>query len=132
MTETTKKTSQARTTARKQTQKAQSTAKESAGTAARTARDSAQDTADSARDVGSAATQKAMSAARAVQRTATGAAERAAGVAGVVWTLVKARKAVVAGAGAGVVTAVASSYALGRRAGLQQRGPLSRLTGGRL
>ncbi|MEU0273283.1 hypothetical protein [Streptomyces sp. NPDC006307] len=95
-----------------------------------------QDAAESARGIGGVTADKALATARTVQRTAVSAAstaaERAAGTAGVVWTVVKARKAVVAGAGASVATAVAGSYVLGRRAGLRQRGPLSRLTGGRL
>ncbi|MEU9981171.1 hypothetical protein [Streptomyces sp. NPDC050856] len=98
-----------------------------------------QNTADTAREgkdklsvIGGATTEKARSAARGVQATVGSAAGRAVGKVGVAWTLVKARKAVVAGAGAGVATVVASSYALGLRSGLRRRGPLSRLTGGRL
>ena len=117
MTETKKKTTQARTS----TARAQGSAK-----------DAARDTTEAAPGFGGAATDKAASAARTVQRTAVSAAGATAGAAGVVWSIVKARKTVVAGAGTGVVTAVAGSYALGRRSGLRQRGPLSRLTGGRL
>ncbi|MEW2635105.1 hypothetical protein AB0903_26525 [Streptomyces sp. NPDC048389] len=130
MAETKKNTTRARTS--------------SAGTRARQAEDTVKDTVkdtaegtglrtvESVRGIGDATTQKAATAARTVQRTAVSAAGTAAGKAGVVWTLVKERKAVVAGAGTGVATVVAGSYALGRRVGLRQRGPLSRLTGGRL
>ncbi|MEF2529819.1 MULTISPECIES: hypothetical protein [Streptomyces] len=55
-----------------------------------------------------------------------------AGRAGLLWTLVRARKAVAAGTASGTFALVAASYAAGRRAGLRRRGPLSRLTGGRL
>ncbi|MEE1757029.1 hypothetical protein [Streptomyces sp. SP18CS02] len=117
----TKKTTQARTTTKERAQRAQTAA-----------RDTAQDAAESARGIGGVTADKARTAARTVQRTAATAADRTVGKVGVVWTLVKARKVIVAGAGAGVATAVASSYALGRRVGLRQRGPLSRLSGGRL
>ncbi|MEV4192528.1 hypothetical protein [Streptomyces toxytricini] len=55
-----------------------------------------------------------------------------AGRAGLLWTLVRARKAAAAGTASGTFALVAVSYAAGRRAGLRRRGPLSRLTGGRL
>lgn len=114
-----------------------------ASRAAAATKDRAQDTAKSASQsarggkealagLGEVTTQKARSAARTVQSAVGTAAGQTVGKAGRAWTLVKARKAIATGAGAGVVTVVASSYALGRRAGLRQRGPLSRLTGGRL
>lgn len=124
MAETKKNTTRARTTGNAGTRAARR--------AEETATDAGRQTAGSVRDIGDATTRKAAAAARTVRRTAVSAAETAAGRAGVVWSLVKARKAVVAGAGTGVATAVVGSYALGRRVGLRQRGPLSRLTGGRL
>ncbi|MEU2588566.1 hypothetical protein ABZ612_38205 [Streptomyces avermitilis] len=82
--------------------------------------------------LGGVASEKAREAARTVQGTVVSAAEQTVGKAGLVWTLLKARKVVAAAAGAGTATVVLCSYTLGRRAGLRQRGPLSRLSGGRL
>lgn len=134
MAETKKNTTRARTgNAGTRAQQANDSAKDTAkNTAGTTAGETGRRTAESVRGIGDATTRKAADAARTVQRTAASAAGTAAETAGAVWTVVKARKAVVAGAGTGVVTAVAGSYALGRRVGLRQRGPLSRLTGGRL
>jgi hypothetical protein len=137
MTET-NKTSTTKTASRAGTatkERAQDTAK-SAGKTAQDAAKSASQSAGGGREklagIGGATAEKAKSAARTAQSAVSTAAGRTAGKAGVAWTLFKARKAIVTGAGAGVATVVASSYALGRRAGLRQRGPLSRLTGGRL
>ncbi|MFF8829920.1 hypothetical protein [Streptomyces sp. NPDC015131] len=134
----TNKTSTTKTASRAATatkERAQDTAK-NAGSTARDAAKSASQSARSGKEtltgLGEATTQKAKSAAKTVQSAVSTAAGQTVGKAGVAWTLVKARKAIAAGASAGVVTVVASSYALGRRAGLRQRGPLSRLTGGRL
>jgi hypothetical protein len=130
MAETKKNTTRTRTSsAGTRAQQAKETAKDTAGS---TAQDTGRRTAESVRGIGDATTRKAAAAARTVQHTAVSAAGTAVDKAGVVWTVVKARKAVVAGAGTGVATVVAGSYALGRRVGLRQRGPLSRLTGGRL
>ncbi|MFI6149728.1 hypothetical protein [Streptomyces sp. NPDC051109] len=65
---------------------------------------------------------------RVVAQALRGTVDRA----GQLWSAVRARKAVTAGAATGTATLVAASYAVGRRAGLRRRGPLSRLTGGRL
>ncbi|MDN3297827.1 hypothetical protein QWM81_28065 [Streptomyces ficellus] len=117
----TNKTTQGRTATKERTQEA-----------AEKASQSARGGKETLAGLGGMTTEKAKAAARTVQSAVGTAAEQTAGKAGVAWTLVKARKAAVAGAGAGVVTVVASSYALGRRSGLRRRGPLSRLTGGRL
>ncbi|MET7443547.1 hypothetical protein ACWERY_21550 [Streptomyces sp. NPDC004082] len=82
--------------------------------------------------IGGAASEKARVAAKTVQGTVTSAAQQTVGKAGLALTLLKARKVVAAAAGAGTATVVLCSYTLGRRAGLRQRGPLSRLSGGRL
>ena len=130
MAETKKNTTRARTSsAGTRAQQAKDTAE---GTAKGVAENTGRRTSESVRGIGDATTRKAAAAARTVQHTAVSAAGTAADKAGVIWTVVKARKAVVAGAGTGVATVVAGSYALGRRVGLRQRGPLSRLTGGRL
>ncbi|WP_418960861.1 hypothetical protein [Streptomyces tritici] len=54
------------------------------------------------------------------------------GPGGWVWTALRDRKALSGGAAAGTAAALTAAYALGRRAGLRRRGPLSRLTGGRI
>ncbi|MBT2482329.1 hypothetical protein [Streptomyces sp. ISL-94] len=51
---------------------------------------------------------------------------------GWVWTAVRERKTITAIAAGGTAAALTGTYAIGRRAGLRQRGPLSRLTGGRI
>ncbi|MFD0304260.1 hypothetical protein [Streptomyces sp. NPDC127119] len=83
-------------------------------------------------NLGGVASQRAKETARTVQGGVSTAAQQTVGKAGLVWTLLKARKVVAAGVGAGTAAVVLSSYAVGRRAGLRQRGPLSRLSGGRL
>ncbi|MET9324195.1 hypothetical protein ABZX75_29115 [Streptomyces sp. NPDC003038] len=66
-------------------------------------------------------------------RKSVGSATRhTLGKAAVAWTVVKGRKVIALGAMASTVAVTAGSYAVGRRAGLRRRGPLSRLTGGRL
>ncbi|MEU7552837.1 hypothetical protein AB0B01_10810 [Streptomyces sp. NPDC044571] len=111
----------------------------------------------SSRSNGAATRQRATQAAQAGAKTASDAKDEATGTltvlpaplaektrvaaqalrggvdrAGLLWSAVRARKAVAAGAATGTATLVAASYAVGRRAGLRRRGPLSRLTGGRL
>lgn len=54
------------------------------------------------------------------------------GRAGWIWTAIRARKGIVAGAATAGAAAVTTAYTLGRRSGLRRRGPLSRLTGGRI
>ncbi|MFG2989488.1 hypothetical protein ACGFZK_09415 [Streptomyces sp. NPDC048257] len=68
--------------------------------------------------------EKTAAAAKAVRGTV--------GRAGWIWTAVRARKAIAAGAATGTAVVVTTAYTLGRRAGLRRRGPLSRLTGGRI
>lgn len=58
-------------------------------------------------------------------------ASKAATKAGTAWTVVKQRKGVSAGAAAGVVGLAGGAFALGRQTA-KPRGPLSRLTGGRI
>ncbi|MFD7258828.1 hypothetical protein [Streptomyces sp. NPDC059874] len=81
-------------------------------------------------------TEGALSALSAPLAEKTAAATKAVrgtlGRAGWVWTAVRARKAVAAGGATATAAVVTTAYTLGRRAGLRQRGPLSRLTGGRL
>ena len=113
----------------KESQRAAAQAAESAGEAAAAVGHGGKEAVVS---LGGAASQKARETARSVQGTVSSAAQQTIGKAGMAWTLLKARKVVVAVAGAGTATVVLCSYTLGRRAGLRRRGPLSRLSGGRL
>ncbi|MEU7067811.1 hypothetical protein ACIGQE_31715 [Streptomyces sp. NPDC053429] len=54
------------------------------------------------------------------------------GRAGWVWPAIRDRKGVAAGVVTVGAAAVTTAYTLGRRSGLRRRGPLSRLTGGRI
>ncbi|MFC8830545.1 hypothetical protein ACFT9I_35055 [Streptomyces sp. NPDC057137] len=74
-----------------------------------------------------AATAGWVSSRQAVVSTAGKAATKAT----TAWTVVKHRKAVSAGAAAGVVGLAGGAFALGRQTA-KPRGPLSRLTGGRI
>ncbi|MEU9304884.1 hypothetical protein [Streptomyces sp. NPDC048269] len=99
-------------------------------------------TANAAREGAKAASTTASGTAGALSALPAPLAEKTAaaakavsgslGRAGWVWTAVRARKAVTAGAATATAAFVTTAYTLGRRAGLRQRGPLSRLTGGRL
>ncbi|MFF1508484.1 hypothetical protein [Streptomyces sp. NPDC058326] len=60
------------------------------------------------------------------------AVEAVRGTGGTLVTAVRARKAVTGSAAVSAAAALTGAYALGRRAGLRSRGPLSRLTGGRI
>ncbi|MFF5454899.1 hypothetical protein [Streptomyces sp. NPDC012950] len=52
---------------------------------------------------------------------------------GVVWTAVRTRKTLASGTAAAVgAAALTGAYALGRRTGTRSRGPITRLTGGRI
>ncbi|WP_406864313.1 hypothetical protein ABZO31_29265 [Streptomyces sp. HUAS MG47] len=54
------------------------------------------------------------------------------GTGGRLWRNLRARKALAGGGVACAAAALTGAYALGHRAGLRRRGPLSRLTGGRI
>ncbi|KOX25479.1 MULTISPECIES: hypothetical protein [unclassified Streptomyces] len=54
------------------------------------------------------------------------------GTGGLVWTAVRTRKALASGTAAVGAAALTGAYALGRRTGTRSRGPLTRLTGGRI
>ncbi|MFE5731066.1 hypothetical protein ACFQ7A_09210 [Streptomyces sp. NPDC056528] len=54
------------------------------------------------------------------------------GTGGLVLTAVRTRKTLTGGTAVSAAAALTGAYALGRRAGLRSRGPLSRLTGGRI
>ncbi|CAM5226835.1 Cystathionine beta-lyase/cystathionine gamma-synthase OS=Streptomyces violarus OX=67380 GN=FHS41_007339 PE=4 SV=1 [Streptomyces violarus] len=74
-------------------------------------------------------------AARSVEagrQAVVAASGQVAATAKTAWTVIAHRKAVAAGVGAGLTALSAASYAVGRRAGRQTHGPLTRLTGGRI
>ncbi|MEW1901548.1 MULTISPECIES: hypothetical protein [unclassified Streptomyces] len=54
------------------------------------------------------------------------------GTGGLVWTAVRSRKALTSGTAAVSAAALTGAYVLGRRTGTRSRGPLTRLTGGRI
>lgn len=74
----------------------------------------------------------ASQSAEAGRQKIASASSTAATAASATWKIVKNRKAVVAGIGAGAVTAVAASFAAGRFSAKRNVGPFTRFTGGRL
>ncbi|WP_405621204.1 hypothetical protein [Streptomyces sp. NBC_01508] len=64
--------------------------------------------------------------------SSAGAASTATTTAATAWTAIKRRKAVSAGTAAGVLSLAGAAFALGRRTARAGRGPLTRLTGGRI
>ncbi|WP_411070321.1 hypothetical protein [Streptomyces sp. cmx-4-25] len=89
-------------------------------------------TVQSAKDTGEAAggTLSALPAPLAEKTLAAVHAVRGTG--GLVLTAVRTRKTLTGGTAVSAAAALTGAYALGRRAGLRSRGPLSRLTGGRI
>lgn len=84
-------------------------------------------------NLGGVASQKAKETARTVQGGVSTAAQQTVGKAGLVWTLLKARKLVAVGQPArGPLRWSSAPTPWAGCAGLRQRGPLSRLSGGRL
>ncbi|MEV0000461.1 hypothetical protein [Streptomyces sp. NPDC050848] len=63
---------------------------------------------------------------------ATQAIQGVVGPGGWLWATLRDRKGLAGGTVASTVALAAGAYALGRRAGLRRRGPISRLTGGRI
>lgn len=95
--------------------------------------------ADRAKENSAGAAAKAKSSARAAsagletgRQAVMSTAGKAASTATTAWTVVKHRKAVTAGAAAGVLGMAGGAFALGRRTATAGRGPLTRLTGGRI
>ncbi|MGW0366185.1 hypothetical protein [Streptomyces sp. NPDC002990] len=76
--------------------------------------------------------ERTKTAAHTARKSVGTATRHTLGKAAAAWTMVKGRKVVALSAMASTVAVTAGSYAAGRRAGLRRRGPLSRLTGGRL
>ncbi|MFG2650438.1 hypothetical protein [Streptomyces sp. NPDC048436] len=114
-------------------------AKQESAKAAEQAKSSAEEAANAA-DSGArsfgVATQRAKQAAasglESGGKTVVSAGGKVASTAVAGWTLVKNRKAIAAGAAAGLVSIVGASFTAGRRTAKVQGGPLTRLTHGRI
>ncbi|GGV27779.1 hypothetical protein GCM10010277_09550 [Streptomyces longisporoflavus] len=114
-------------------------AKQESAEAADKAKDSAAEAADAAGSGAhsfNVATQRAKQAATAGiasgGKTVASATGKVASTAVAGWTLVKNRKAIAAGAAAGVVSVAGVAFTAGRRTAKVQGGPLTRLTHGRI
>lgn len=113
------------------TSRSSSNGTKSRSQAASAARDGAKAASHTAGDTAGALTalpaplvEKSAAVAKAVRGTV--------GRAGWIWTAVRARKAITAGSATAGAALVTTAYALGRRTGRRERGPISRLTGGRI
>lgn len=120
-----------KTTNSRSTSRSSSNGTKTRSQAAEAARDGAKAASTTASGIGGTLTnlpaplaEKTAAAAQALRGTV--------GRAGWIWTAIRARKAVVAGAATASAAVVTTAYTAGRRAGLRQRGPISRLTGGRI
>ncbi|MEV8531777.1 hypothetical protein [Streptomyces sp. NPDC051211] len=91
---------------------------------AKAASKTADDTAGTVTALPAPLAEKTAAAAKAVRGTV--------GRAGLIWTAVRARKALTAGAATAGAALLTTVYTLGHRAGRRRRGPISRLTGGRV
>ncbi|GAA1035996.1 hypothetical protein GCM10009566_02130 [Streptomyces murinus] len=117
---TAKVTAPAAKVAGKAAEKSDDVAAEAVGVAERTA------------GAGAAVVRGAAGRVQAGRRAVVSASGHAVGLARTAWTVVARRKAVAAGAGVGLSAMGALSYLAGRRAGRRTRGPITRLTGGRI
>ncbi|MET8676349.1 hypothetical protein ABZW18_01775 [Streptomyces sp. NPDC004647] len=94
----------------------------------------ADETSSAASAAGAAVKRTAHAAAGTAQatgRTVAAAPKKAAVAAGTTWALIRARKALAAAGGAGVAL-VGATVVFARQRAQRRRGPLARLTGGRL
>ncbi|MFJ6793184.1 hypothetical protein [Streptomyces sp. NPDC091268] len=121
-------TSRSSSNGTKSRSRAASAARDGAKAAAGTASDTASGTVGALSVLPAPLAEKTVAAAKAISGTVGSTVGRA----GWVWTAVRARKAITVGAASATAAVVSTAYTLGRRSGLRQRGPLSRLTGGRL
>ncbi|MEU5323755.1 hypothetical protein AB0G67_44510 [Streptomyces sp. NPDC021056] len=118
------------------------TASKKTAPAARTAKRVAEGTDDAASAVKAGAERSAEAAGGASQglargveagrRTLVATTGQVAATAKTAWTVIANRKLVVAGVSAGVTALTTASYAVGRRSGRRNHGPVTRLTGGRI
>ncbi|MEU0008694.1 hypothetical protein ABZ079_31690 [Streptomyces sp. NPDC006314] len=142
MTESNSDTSRKSAPARETASKAQRTADKATAPAGRAAK-KAVTTTDDAVSAAKSGTERATAATSAAARTAARGVEsgrqalitasgQVATTAKTAWAVVAHRKLVSAGVGAGLTALTAASYAMGRRAERHTRGPLTRLTNGRI
>ncbi|MEU3730811.1 hypothetical protein AB0E81_15520 [Streptomyces sp. NPDC033538] len=142
MSDPNKDTSQKPTTTRTADAKARDAADKATAPASRAGQAAAGKAGDAASAAKAGAQRSAQAANGAVQSAAKGVeagrqavvttSGHVAATAKTAWTVIAHRKLVAAGVGAGITALSAASYAVGRRAGHQAHGPLTRLTGGRI
>lgn len=102
------------------------------GSAARSAGEA---TSSRTQAVGATAKRMGQTAGKGVQagrQAVVSASSKAASTAATAWTVLKARKIIAAGAGAGLLAVIAGSFAAGRGSAMRRVGPVTRITKGRL
>ncbi|WP_320783762.1 hypothetical protein [Streptomyces sp. CRN 30] len=139
---TSRKTESTRTAAskaRQATDKATAPASRSAKTAAAkaegatsAAKSATTSAAERSAEVTSGAAQAAAKGVETGRQAIVTASGQVAATAKTAWTVLKHRKLIAAGVGAGVTVLTAASYAVGRRAERHSYGPVTRWTGGRI
>lgn len=90
----------------------------------------AKDTAGQAGSAAKTATAAGLKGVQAGKQALETASGKVVATAGTAWTVLQNRKAIVAGAGAGVVAVTAVSFAVGRKVEQHSRGPLTKLLAG--
>ncbi|MEV8306282.1 hypothetical protein AB0P36_02700 [Streptomyces flavidovirens] len=107
-------------------------ASEKAANAADTAKATASDTTAKATDMAGSAKAAGIKGVEVSRQALESAAGKVASTASTAWVLINARKAVIAGAGAGAVAIGAVSFVAGRKAEQRSLGPVTRLLAGRI
>ncbi|MFF5563024.1 hypothetical protein ACFY7Z_31325 [Streptomyces sp. NPDC012623] len=102
-----------------------------ARTSVRAAEESADSGVRSAGDATKHIGQAASAGWESGQQAVLSTANKAVSTATTAWTVIKHRKAIAAGAAAGVVGLAGGAFALGRQTARPHGGPLTRMTGGR-
>ncbi|HET6856475.1 MAG TPA: hypothetical protein VFH94_05190 [Streptomyces sp.] len=92
----------------------------------------AKDATGKATDAAESAKLSGMKGVQAGRHALESASGKVVSTATTAWTVIQARKAIVAGAGAGVVAIGAASFAAGRRVEQRHQGPITRLLAGRI
>ncbi|MGW7198112.1 hypothetical protein [Streptomyces chryseus] len=103
-----------------------------AGSAAGTAKAAASDTTAKAADMAGSAKAAGIKGVEVSRQALGSAAGKVASTASTAWVLLNARKAVVAGAGAGAVAIGAASFVAGRKAEQRAMGPVTRFLSSRI
>ncbi|MFE6166130.1 hypothetical protein ACFQ7F_45385 [Streptomyces sp. NPDC056486] len=116
-------------------QKAEQESTEAAGKAKDSAAEAADAAGSGAHSFGLATQRAKQAAAAGIEsggKTVVSATGKVAATAVTGWTLVKNRKAIAAGAAAGLVSVAGVAFTAGRRTAKTRGGPLTRLTHGRI